>query len=67
MHSSTFTVFFLEMLRGSGVAIELQDFYPFTNISIPIAYFNLTLNHTEKNIEIAMSDKSTGSLPALCL
>lgn len=49
-----------------GALIQLQDFYLFTNISIPTTYFYLTLNHTEKNIEIAMSDKSSGSLPAFC-
>lgn len=55
------------MVWGSGVLILLQVFYPFTKISIPAAYFYLTLNRTEKNIEIAMSDKSTGSLPAFSL
>lgn len=67
IHSRTFIVFFLEILSYSGVLIQFQDFYPFKDNSILTAYFYFTLNHTEKNIEIAMSDKSTGSLPAFCL
>lgn len=71
IYSRTFTVLFLEILSYSGVDTTprlLSDIsILFTGISTLTAYFYLTLNHRGKNTEIAMSDKSTGSLPAFCL
>lgn len=66
MHSRTLRVFFLEMLWGSVFWYNSKTFIHL-QISQFQAYFHLTLNHTEKNTEIAMSDKSTGSVPAFCL